>query len=80
MSVTLTLNDLQTARDTHDPQFVSLLNRLSTQSDPEPDQPIRDGALTFDAWLAYLRSPEFKRLPKERQGPARRIAENRRGG
>ncbi|WP_020474697.1 BRCT domain-containing protein [Zavarzinella formosa] len=71
MSVTLTLNDLQTARDTHDPQFVSLLSRLATQSDPEPDQPIRDGAPTFNQWLAWLRSPEFKRLPKERQGHAR---------
>ncbi len=71
MSATLTLIDLRKAWDTHDPQFVPLLNQLATQPDPQPETPIRDGAPTFDGWLAYLRSWDFKRLPKEQQGHAR---------
>ncbi|QEL13292.1 BRCT domain-containing protein [Limnoglobus roseus] len=71
MSATLTLNDLRKAWDTHDPQFVSLLNQLATQTDPQPEQPLRDGAPTFYRWLNYLRSWDFKRLPKEQQGHAR---------
>ena len=67
----LSLADVQQSWDSRDPQFVQLLAQLSTQSDPEPTTPIRDGAPTFGRWLQYLRSGEFKRKSKEEQRAAR---------
>ncbi len=68
---TLSLADVRQSWDTRDPQFVKLLGQLVTQDDPEPKEPIRDGAPTFDRWLAYLRSWEFRRKSKEEQKAAR---------
>jgi hypothetical protein len=71
MPNTLSLADVQQSWNTRDPQFIRLLSQLSTQSEPTPETPIRDGAPTFDGWLAYLRSPEFKRKSREEQRAAR---------
>ncbi len=71
MPSALSLADVQQSLDTRDPQFVQLLSQLVTQTDPKPETPIRDGAPTFDRWLQYLKSWEFKRKSKEEQRAAR---------
>ncbi len=71
MPAALALADVQQSWDTRDPQFVQLLSQFSTQSDPTPETPIRDGAPTFDRWLQYLRSWEFKKKSKDEQRAAR---------
>ena len=71
MASALSLADVQQSWESHDPQFVQLLSQLATQSDPEPKAPIRDGAPTFERWLQYLRSWEFRRKSKEEQNAAR---------
>jgi hypothetical protein len=71
VSATLTLAELRKAWDARDPAFVPLLGRLAMQDDPQPETPVRDGAPTFERWLAYLKSWDFKRLPKDQQGHAR---------
>lgn len=71
MPAALSLADVQQSWDTRDPQFVQLLSQLATQTDPKPETPIRDGAPTFERWLQYLRSWEFRRKSKEEQKAAR---------
>lgn len=68
---TLSLANIAAARESRDPQFVALFSQFVTQPDPEPAEPIRDGAFTFDKWLAYLKSWEFRRKSKADQMAAR---------
>lgn len=71
MASALSLADVQQSWDSRDPQFVQLLSQLVTQTDPKPETPIRDGAPTFERWLQYLRSWEFRRKSKDEQRTAR---------
>ncbi len=71
MASTLTIAAVEQAFAARDPQFVRLLSQLAAQPDPTPETPIRDGAPTFDSYLAYLRSYEFKRKAKAEQRAAR---------
>ena len=63
----LTLDDLRTAKDTRDFQVVDLIRDLCIHQDPAPDKPIREGALTFEKFLAETKSKTFKRKTREEQ-------------
>lgn len=67
MATPLRLDDLRRAWDARDPQFVDLVVRLAGQPDEEPDQPVRDGAPTFDSFLRDMRSWTVRRKTKEEQ-------------
>ena len=67
MASTLTLDAVKLAWERRDPQFPELVAQLSTQADPKPETPIHEGAVTFESWLAYLKSPQFLRKSKEEQ-------------
>src|SRR4051812_26636265 len=67
MSAALTLDDIRRAWETRDPQLIKLLEQLCTQPDPEPEQPVRDGAVTFDTYLRSLQTWQFRRKTKEEQ-------------
>ena len=67
MAATLTLDAVKLAWERRDPQFPELVATLSTQTDPTPETPIREGAVTFESWLNYLKSPQFARKSKDEQ-------------
>jgi len=60
MALQVTLDHLRAAHRARDPQFVELLtNLIGKRKVNEP--PIREGAYTFDHFLAEQHSPAFKR-------------------
>jgi hypothetical protein len=65
------LEDVQRAWDARDPDLVPILQALAEQPDPEPKTPLREGALTFDKFLAELRGFPFRRKTKEEQASYR---------
>lgn len=67
MAADLKVDDLRQAWATRDPRLIRLVDLLAQQSDPTPDQPIRDGALTFDKFLSELKQPRYRRKTKEEQ-------------
>src|SRR5262249_52942931 len=67
MAAVLTLDDVRKAWDARDPQLIRLIDQLCEQPDPPPEKPIRDGAITFDRFLAQLRDKRFRRKPDEEQ-------------
>jgi hypothetical protein len=67
VSTSPTLNDIRLAWDAHDPELVSLIVTLAGQLDEPADTPVREGAPTFQRFLAELRSPSFRRKPQEEQ-------------
>jgi hypothetical protein len=71
VAATLSLADVRRAWDTRDPELPRLVARLAGQPDPEPETPIREGALTFAAFLRQTRDPQFRRKPKDEQAHAR---------
>jgi hypothetical protein len=67
VAVTLRLDDVRRAWDARDPQIVRLVAQLATQPDPPPDTPVRQGAPTFERWLANQKDYRFRRKSKEEQ-------------
>src|SRR5688572_6433643 len=67
MATPLRLDDLRRAWDARDPQLTDLIVRLAGQPDPEPEQPLREGAPTFDRFLADMRSWAVRHKPAEEQ-------------
>jgi hypothetical protein len=67
VSTGLTLDDVRRAWDARDPELVRLIESLAEQPDAPPETPVREGAPTFDRFLAEIRSPAFRRLPHEEQ-------------
>jgi hypothetical protein len=61
------LADLQLACDAQDPQVVPLIEALATQPDEQPETPVREGAPTFERFLAEIRSPQFRKKSAEEQ-------------
>ena len=72
MSTPIHLNDLRLALDAQDPELVSLLETLVTQPDEPPATPVRDGAPTFDRFLATLRGRPFRRKSEDEKAHYRR--------
>ncbi len=67
MPVQLRLKDLHNACQSEDPELAAMIVALAVQGDPEPETPIREGAPTFEKFIAEIRSPEFRQKPKEDQ-------------
>jgi hypothetical protein len=60
------LEDLQLAREAHDPTLVGFVEALAQQQE-EPTEPVREGAPTFERFLAEIRSPQFRKKSPEEQ-------------
>jgi hypothetical protein len=67
----LHLDDLRRAWDARDPELVRLIEALAAQPDEPPETPVREGAPTFDRFLAEIRSPAFCRRPGHEQAQYR---------
>ncbi len=67
MTKPVRLSDLRLAWEARDPELVPLLDALARQPDEPPAVPVRDGALTFDRFLAEIRSPAFRHKPAPEQ-------------
>jgi BRCA1 C Terminus (BRCT) domain len=65
--MTLHLHDLRLAWEARDPELVPLIEALSAQPIPPPETPVRDGAPTFERFLAELRGWRYRRLSREEQ-------------
>ncbi len=65
--MSLSLDSLRRAYEAQDLDLVRLVQQLATQSDERPETPVRDGAPTFDRFLNEIRSPNFRRKPREEQ-------------
>jgi hypothetical protein len=62
------MDDVRRAWESNDPGLVELVAELANQSDEEPETPIREGAPTFERFLAEIRSkPFFKTKTPEEQ-------------
>ena len=57
----LTIADLEQAWASKDPALVDMVLILCTQSDPEPEQPIRQEALTFERFIETIHSLAFQK-------------------
>ena len=64
MATRLRLDDIRRARDANDPELVPMVAALAEQAE-EPEAPVREGAPTFDRFLAEIRNPAFRRKPVE---------------
>jgi hypothetical protein len=71
VSAHLHLDDIRRAWEARDPALVQLIATLANQDDEEPKQPIRDGALTFDGFVAEIHSQRFRRKKLEEQAHRR---------
>jgi hypothetical protein len=72
VSTGLRLDDLRRAWDARDPELVRLIESLAEQPDELSETPVREGAPTFDRFLAEIRSPAFRRKPVEDQAHYRK--------
>ena len=67
MAAVLTLDDVRKAWDTRDPRLIRLIEQLCEQPVPQPEKPIRQGAMTFDGFLVSLKDYRFRQKSKEEQ-------------
>jgi hypothetical protein len=67
MAAVLTLDDVRKAWDARDPRLITLIEQLCNQPVPDPETPIREGALTFDKFLSSLRDWRFRHKTHEEQ-------------
>lgn len=58
---------IETAWKKHDPLLVDYILQLSQQSDPKPDTPPRAEALTFEKFIQFTKSYEFRRKDEDEQ-------------
>ena len=70
MAAQVTLDQLRDAKQTRDPQFVDHLLRLVNE-EAAPDPPPREGAYTFNDFLAEQQSSTFRRKPLDEQAQIR---------
>ncbi len=66
MGQTVRLEDVRLAWQAHDPALADLVCQLAQQYDPD-EPPPREGALTFDKFLAEIHSRPFRKKPLEEQ-------------
>ena len=57
MATQLQLDDIRRAWEARDPDLVQYVELLATQPDRQPDQPLREGAMTFAKFLTELNEP-----------------------
>ena len=67
MAQNLRLLDVRRAWDSRDPDLAALVGTLAGQADEAPETAIRDGALTFEKFLAEIRTGAFARKSPEEQ-------------
>lgn len=67
MAQNVRLEDVRLAWQAHDPALVGLVCQLAQQNDDPPDTPPREGAMTFDRYLATIHSRSFRKRPLEEQ-------------
>ncbi|WP_435005063.1 BRCT domain-containing protein [Tundrisphaera lichenicola] len=68
MPTRLRLDDVRRAWDSKDPDLVGFVEALANQDEETPESPVREGALTFEKFLAEIRSrPFFKRTLDEQR-------------
>lgn len=67
MPAVLTLDDVRKAWDARDPRLITLIEQLCNQPVPAPETPIREGALTFDKFLAGMRDWRYRQKSREEQ-------------
>jgi hypothetical protein len=63
----LRLEDLRLALEAQDPEIVPLIEALADQPDRPPETPVREGAPTFERFLAEIRSPQFRKKSADEQ-------------
>jgi hypothetical protein len=61
------MEDLRLAWEARDPEVVSLITALAEAPDETPETPVREGALTFDRFLAEIRSRPFRKKSRDEQ-------------
>jgi hypothetical protein len=66
MTTPLRLQDVRLAWEARDPELVGLIEALASQPD-DTSTPIREGAPTFDRFLAEIRTWSFRHKPKGEQ-------------
>src|SRR5690606_17583031 len=67
MALELSLDDIRRAWDSRDPELANLIVALANAPDPRPDQPVREGALSYASFTSQLQSWKFTRSkPQER--------------
>lgn len=67
MALELSLDDIRRAWDSRDPELANLIVALANAPDPKPDQPPREGALTYDTFSQHLQSWKYSHSkPQER--------------
>jgi hypothetical protein len=63
----LHLEDLRRAWDAQDPELVPLIAALATQPEEPTATRVREGAPTFEQFIAEIHSPRFRHLPRPEQ-------------
>lgn len=71
MSIPLRLEDVRRAWAARDPEAVRLIALLAGQGDDPTATPPREGAMTFDRFLATIRSKAFHKKPAAEQAHVR---------
>ncbi|EYF02438.1 hypothetical protein [Chondromyces apiculatus] len=61
------LNNLKRLAETGSPNLSETLEKFLQQPDPQPAQPVRQGALTVDAFLRMLSAAQAQRTPQRRR-------------
>src|SRR5206468_2175381 len=67
MATQLQLDDIRRAWEARDPELVKYVELLATQPDRQPEQPIREGAMTFARFLREINSYNFRKKTPEEQ-------------
>ena len=67
MSANLKLDDVRKAWNARDPDLPAIVTNLVTQSDPEPETPIRPDAPTFEKFIRSLNSWDYRRKDESAQ-------------
>src|SRR4051794_29332730 len=67
----LGLDDVRRAWEARDPALVRLAVALAEQPDPPPAAPPREGAMTFDRFIAEVRTKAFHKKPAPEQAHIR---------
>ena len=69
-TTTLRLDDVRRAWEARDPELVRLVGMLAEQPDQSPAEaaaPAREGAMTFDRFIAAVRTKAFHKKPADEQ-------------
>lgn len=72
METALNLDDVRQAWAARDPDLARLVIQLAQQPDPQPDEPPREGSLTWQDFQREMRSYAFRHKPAEEREAIRR--------